>query len=442
MLRVLLYHGEAYGNLGDEAMLLCAARRIRRCLGSVHFVVPRAAGAPLPDLGAVTEVEPPGAFTKQLAARLVPLRRLRARLEGRRRSALPWLIRSLTVRAGGLGPWRRILRELRDCDAVYFVGAANLNDLARYLCLLPKCLLAEEAHRLGKPAVFSSQMVGPLELPWARRMMGRTLQQADLFSIRDGGVSREALRGVADDPDALPIVGDEALSLPPAPSDRAQAFLERCGVDGGGPFAVLHFRETDYTGPTEAHYRKIADALDRTRARARFVFLPMSRHLHDDRRCGEAIRRRMRRPEKLHVLDCPPSAELARAVVQRARWVAALSYHVQVFALAAGRPMCLLTSGRYYGVKARGMRMLVGPQTPLCDLSACDADDIARAMQGLERDGAERCEAIAAVRDRLLRANDLPVDALARALGAGRRADGGRSGDRRAQPAASERGSR
>src|ERR1700732_877804 len=60
---VFLDHGEAYGNLGDEAMLQSALRRLSAHLGPVRFVVPRQERRPLPSLAGFDIQEVPSPYT-------------------------------------------------------------------------------------------------------------------------------------------------------------------------------------------------------------------------------------------------------------------------------------------------------------------------------------------------------------------------------------------
>ena len=416
MTRVFLYHGEAYGNLGDEAMLLAAVERIRRCLPDVSFVVHRRDGAPMPDIGQVEWAQPPSEIVTQLPGRRRTPRRLWDALAG----PLPRRIaRRLSDPKRMPDDWRALLEQLRRCDAVYMVGAANLNDYAAYPCVLPKYAVACAAAEMGIPVIASAQTVGPVSRPWVRRMIRQLVETCESFSIRDGGVSYQHLGLSGQAAEAIPIVGDEAFSLSPADTGAVEAFLKAGGVDVDRPFGVLQFRPTDYTAETSGHYQKLADALDSADSPCQFVFLPMSGYLHDDGSAGQAIRAAMRDPGKLVVLPTPADARMARGIVAAAQWAMALSYHVQVFAMAAGRPMAALTSGPYYGVKAEGMRLLVGDSLPVCDLATATVASLVRVIEALDGYQGQAWPAALEAREKIQQANDLPVEALAAAVAEG-----------------------
>jgi len=417
MMRIFLYHGEAYGNLGDEAMLLEAVERIRKRLGDVSFVVHRRGDAPLPDIAEADFVETPSEIVAELADRLRAVRRICDVVDKWLPNPLPVLVaRQLADSRRMPQAWRRLLQHIRRCDAVYMVGAANLNDYARYTCVLPKWLVARAAGETGIPVIASAQMVGPIRRPWVRRMICKLIARCESFSIRDGGVSHQQLGLTGRDAEAMPIVGDEAFGLAPAGPQAVGEFLRGGGVSTDRPFGLVQFRSTDYVTGTSGHYRKLADALSRSKTKRQLVFLPMSNYLHDDAAVGRAVREMMSCPERLTVLPRPADARMARGVVAAADWVMSLSYHVQVFAIAAGKPLAALSSGPYYALKAEGMRLLLDGQLPVRDLSAATVASLVETIEGLDACAGQAPPAVSDACRRLREVNDLPIEALATAV--------------------------
>ena len=300
---IYLDHGGAYGNLGDEAMLTNAARRIRECIGSVRFIIPREEGAPLPDVGPCVEIPSPNTKIAALGMGLVRIGPLRRFLEQFRYYPILRRMRKMVVGNRALSPWNTLLEHVENAAAVYLVGAANLNDFARYSCLLPRYLLVEQAHQLGVPVVVSSQTVGPLKLPWTRQAVYDMWRRAHFFSVRDGGVSHALLASMGIDPHSAPIVGDEALTLPGCNMGVVKRFLLSVGVDPSRPFALFHFRATDYLRSTKRHLSKLAAAIDMARVDERILFLPMSywRHSGEDEQVGATIRSILAKPEEFVV---------------------------------------------------------------------------------------------------------------------------------------------
>jgi len=411
--RIYLDHGEAYGNLGDDAMLLNAVRRIRQRIGPCSFVLPVKAGCPMPEVEDCTVILSPratmSAWAQGLRLLSVPVRLVRRgtpdavwRLAGAAMARWPH---------AGRG-WHRAVVELCACDALYCVGAANMNEWAKRGPLLMKWALIKTAGRLGKPVIVSSQTIGPFRSHWTLEKTVEAVRSADHFSFRDRHVSLDILTEAGVDTSGLPEVGDEAFSLPRA-----------AGVDPGRPFGLIHFRATDYVRRTAPHYPKLAAALDRLPTDAQLAFLPMSRGFHSppDVECAAAIRAQMRRPERLFVLECPTDPRLARRLVAMARWVAALSYHLQVFALAEAVPVLLLVSGDYYRQKAAGLNGWTEGRMPMADLDAVSADDLCDRILGLEQHRQGHATVLREAAAKVAAVNDLPVEALARCLGCGKR---------------------
>lgn len=418
MYRIYLEHGEAYGNLGDEAMLMNAARRLRRALGEVEFVVPKIGDEPLPDIGAVKVIPSPRPAINRLMHRLVPFGRVRKWMHQQEYDPLAMVTPLMMRLLGGIGEWNTLLEQLRSCDGVYFVGAANLNDFARFNCVLPKYALWAQAQSLGKPVIMSSQTVGPLEMAWPQQMVRRMATQSKFFSVRDGGVSKNKLVSIGVDPEHIHFVGDEAFSLPPAPESDVDSYLRRAGVASDRPFALLHFRGTDYTQSTSDYYRIIAEALDQVETDAQVCFLPMSYWTHStqDEECGRSIKAFMRHPDKLIVLPTLRDVTVAKGLFQKAWWAAGLSYHVQVFALSATCPILILSSGDYYRVKAEGMHQLLEKRVPLLHIDGLDPSELAEAMAELESDRDRQVGHLRAIGERVRAVNDGPVNAMREAV--------------------------
>jgi len=428
--RIYMQHGEAYGNLGDEAMLVNAVRRIQARLGPCEFVLPCQPGRPLPAVPGGRLVPAPRLFLSWLSEHSGRAGMLSRRAARRLPWDMPWracaaLQRHCAPSGVPASGWPRFLASLATCDAIYCVGAANMNENTRRNALLTKWLLVQHGRRLRIPVIVSSQGLGPLRTRWALECVVETLQSADHFSLRDHGPSRELLRDAGVSSSRILEVGDEAFSLPPSDVESARAFLVEAHVDPDRPFGVVHFRGTDYIRPTRRHYPALAAALDGLSEAVQIVFLPMSygHRTQPDLQCARAIRDRMSRPHRLRLLRCPDRPQVARRLVGMAAWVVSLSYHLQVFALAGQVPMIPLISGPYYRQKARGILGWTGDVVKPIDLDRTPVKDIGGKLGGLlERAGKQR-ETLRAARARIEKVNDLPLRALARAIGTQRTGD-------------------
>jgi len=421
MKTIYLDHGEAYGNLGDEAMLLNAVRKIRKALGEdTHFIMPKREDAPLPELENVRFFSPAryeleNAFNK-LKENGFTERHPTLAKNDRIQRLIAW--RTLHYKPRKFSFWTQMLGLLERCDAVYCVGAANFNHLGRYLCLLPKYMLCHEAKRRRIPLIVSSQTVGPLDIDWTQKLLRKTIDMATHFSVRDGGISMDCIKQIGADTHKVESVGDEALSLPPSEESVTDQYLKDSGASPDAPYLVFHYRSTDYTQDTERFYPTLAAAFDKLPDGYQVYFQPMSywSHSGDDQACGEAIRSHMQKPEKLQVLKTTRDVSVAKGVIMKSQGVIALSYHVQVFALSAAKPIIILTSGSYYKVKAEGMRRLLKGSAPLIDLEEDGVDTITQLIRDWLHGAKQQSRNLANIRQQLLEVNDAPVEALVAAL--------------------------
>ncbi len=418
MYRIYLEHGEAYGNLGEEAMLLNAARRLRAEIGDVEFVVPQVNNSPLPSIEGGRLIQSPYPSMREAMKKLMPFSRVRRKIHSLEYDPLALSVLHLMRWVGGVGRWRKMIGHLSTCDGVYFVGCANLNDFARISFVLPKYALLREAVTRDIPVVVSSQTVGPLSISWVQTLVRKMVEEATYFSARDKGVTEKYLSRAGVNPSSIQFSGDEAFTLPAADEGSVTSYLKNSGVDPSEPLALVHFRATDYTQQTGHHYETLARALDDASVDAKLCFLPMSygEHSGDDAECGNAIRGRMQEPERLTVLEPSTDVKVVRALFNRARWALGLSYHVQVFSVSAACPFALLTSGDYYETKAEGVHNLVEREVPLVSLSEATSSDIVEAVESLESEQKHYRKHLRSVRDQILEVNDGPVDAMASVL--------------------------
>lgn len=417
MFRIYIDHGEAYGNLGDEAMLISATQRIREELNEVEFIIPCRDDEPLPNIEKSTIILSPLPRLYFITRTLSLLGKI-TRNFSYKSDFVPLFFTEILNSNLSIFSWRYYVDIFRDCDALYSVGAANLNDFTRFNSLFFRSMLISQFYKLGIPSIVSSQAIGPLELTWTKTMVRRAIQQSTYFSLRDGGISKDILASEGFDLQNLPFVGDEAFSLSLAPVDVARLFLQDQGIDPDLPFALFHFREKDYTQSTISYYSKIAEAFDSVSTKANILFIPMSywKHSGNDEECGKSIKKAMLNPEKFQVLRTTRNVHLVRRLVDMASWTMALSYHVQVFSLSSARPMALLSSGKYYSIKARGMQMLVGNGIPLIDIEQTSVQELCSCMEYLDSNPSSMIDALNKSRSLVQGVNDGPIKALAQTL--------------------------
>lgn len=416
---IFIDHGEAYGNLGDEAMLIAATSRIRSVYPNVRFLLPKSQDGPLPNIGEPFDmVTPPSHLLEEGVTwlkRFWIFHRFSYFFRNDRRFRIA---AQMLLRFAPTPKYRAFRNQIQSCAAVYFVGAANFNDIGRLVCLLPRYLLFLEARKQGVPVIISSQTIGPLELDWTKHTVRLLALQSRFFSVRDGGVSHRLFETLGVPLEKVPFTGDEAFSLQPASADEIDSYLKETSLEPDTKPVLFHFRATDYTQNTEKFYARLAGLLDTIPDMYPVCFLPMSygEHSGKDEICGEAIRALMKHPEKCHILPSTENVRIVRALVERSRAVFSLSYHVQVFALAAAKPLLILTCGDYYRVKSQGMRDLAGALAPVIALDQDDEETLLQTFQAWMKDWENQKPALRELRGSILNCNDLPLTALENAI--------------------------
>ena len=415
--RVFVDHGEAYGNLGDEAMLVSALARLRRHLGDCVFVIPREGNRPLPALGsfAVEHVPSPFVSFARASARLEWLTGRLARLRLMRVDGLQWRLRAATALAK-----REVQSHLRGCDAFYGVGAADFNDF-NALGAAYKCWLYDVARPLVRVAAVSAQGIGPVRNAELAGLMRRTFDRLDLLSFRDCRYSAEFVSSLGALSCRTRIVGDEAFSLTPAENAARDRYLAEAGLSPDEPFIAVHWRATDYVQETAWLYSRVAKIFQAASRRhgLPLVFFPMSYDVHSrhDDECCAAIRQLMDEPARL--LMAPPNRDVAlvKAAIGASRFTLGLSYHVHVFGLSQGVPAIIAYSGDYYRFKSEGLAGFYAAPTAAADIADAQGEAGAmRAIEALRGVGPEVREDIVTRNRSILASNDWTIAEMSRLL--------------------------
>jgi polysaccharide pyruvyl transferase WcaK-like protein len=427
-------HGEAYGNQGDEAMLLNALERLERYLGPCEFILPGEPGKPLPSqLPKVETVLPPHReferWSQQFAKFLGLCQRLPllGRVVREPKNTTVWKMAALWIDIK-INLWQRgilkspgkdlqpFLEALKDCDIFYGVGAADFNDFWLQ-GVIYKSWLYTLASRYVRVSAVSAQGIGPLETKWARRRMARAFSHLNLLSFRDFSLSQKIVEAEKVNHVRYQVVGDEALTLATGNKEAVEELLRRSGLPEGASFIAVHFRTTDYTQDTSFLEAQIASLLDRIVEIVPhfFVFFPMSHHLHSgiDEDYGAAIKHNMRWKERFCVAPFHADVKVIKGAVGQARYSMGLSYHVHVFSFSQGHPAIILFTGDYYRCKSEGLVSFYGKPSVAFDLAKTGDDQILGAIQELEDEYPIACENIEKVNEHLVRVNDWTLRDLA-----------------------------
>lgn len=425
LVRIYLDHGEAYGNLGDEAMLITAIDRLNEYLGDCTFVIPIQDGRPLPDLNANIKLVKPPRWIFRVAGRLVraffhlvtyiPYVNRFVPSEKEEFGALVWrsvdrilnlLMPILLVLPNKVS---RTISVLKTCDVFYGVGAASLNDY-NLRDIVYRAWLYNAVKPWVKVSVVSSQGLGPFTIEWSRTKMKEAFENVDILSFRDCHYSKSIVEELQPCNVKYSIVGDEAFSLAVNDEEKSAKLLRESGLEDERTFIAFHFRTTDYTKDTNFLIPKVAALLDELCEVVPhyLVFFPMSYHTHSrcDQQCGKAIKESMLQPDRLLLTPLCKDPRTVKGAIGEAAYSLGLSYHVHVFALSQGKPAIILYTGEYYRYKSEGLIDFYGEPCKALDLEQISVEEFLRTIRELENDYDSALKNIAAVNEHIRDIND------------------------------------
>lgn len=196
---VYVDHGEAYGNLGEEAMILNALARIEDYLHPRKIYITHPADEPLPTGGNPRVEDAPSPFRAFREAaekwqrrlrrlRKVPVLRRWIRAEGDVSywRLLAWIDGRFPYLSGlrGNDEVRRFLSALEDSRVYYHVGMSGLNEFWEHGLVFKRWVLQQARERV-ELVVLSSQGLGPVSTASTRNEMRQLLRLADIISLRD-----------------------------------------------------------------------------------------------------------------------------------------------------------------------------------------------------------------------------------------------------------------
>lgn len=242
----------------------------------------------------------------------------------------------------------RLLRDLRNCDLLFFGGGSIIKELyasvgrGPYSTLLMVLLTVTFARQVArKPIVMSNIGVGPLRTPRGRQLAGLILRQVNVLSVRDRKSYDTCLEiGLA--PARVQLVPDAVFVNPPA------AFVDVARRPGAatGKLQVALNLNYDIENPSnwETFQQNLADAL-----RALHVEQPLAIHavpmqsafkaMHDGRVLAEF---RARIPEIEMHLHQPEDHRAAAAIIDRCDLLLSERLHALVMAAILGKPFLAL----------------------------------------------------------------------------------------------------
>jgi polysaccharide pyruvyl transferase WcaK-like protein len=439
-LTVWLEHSAGRWNVGDDALLVSAARRIEKWLGPVRLILSG------PGVGALPSGLPPYEtapslqteldeavlqFRDQFATTLATWDLAEFRMDenwlrGDARiyqivaTGLAARVRAAVTLGVPLGSpgLESAVAAMSRCDLLYVVGDNSFNDFypagvvgRRWICRI--------ARLCGARVALSSQGLGPLESRWGLGNLSRMLRDVDFVSLRDGRYGQDRIREAAPDFDAR-VTGDEAFQLAVS-REGGDRLLEHAGIRLREPFVAVNFRKTDCLRDTRALAPRLAALLDgiAERSGTLLAFVPMSygEHWGDDIAYAGEIRSHMRFGASLRIFPLDADVGAVKAAVGQALYTFGTSYHMHVFGLSQNRPAIILYTGRYYRTKSEGLASFYPGAACALNLDVVDDARVLAAAERAEIDTDRRRETLSEANRKIILENDWILQQLARRTG-------------------------
>jgi polysaccharide pyruvyl transferase WcaK-like protein len=280
-------------------------------------------------------------------------------------------------------PWLRIINPRRNpfraiatlfsVDAYFIAGAIPFHD--NFRLMLQQFLYAVIVKMRGRRFIVNAVSVQPIVKPACKRLFRWTERLADSFSVRDAEAQANAESLGARTPVAR-TVDPGMLCKPASPQAvdilwRGESLPAGVPVCGIGPHVFVNrtrYFDSRYEFKIEyqdfsdqeldAYYDSMAATADMLAERGPVVFFSLSTRMPpgDDREACEWIVRRMKRPERAHIVRGEYTAAELMGMLGRLDHYVSTRLHGYALALGAGVPTVAIE----FHAKMRGLAQELG----------------------------------------------------------------------------------
>ena len=226
----------------------------------------------------------------------------------------------------------KVFSALRRCDVLLSGGGSLLQDTTSTRSIFYYLAVMHTARLMGKPVMLYANGIGPVRKEGNRRKTRSAVEKASIVTLRDHG-SQQELREMGVKRTDLRVTADPVFRLPPAPAERAEELLKRCGLPEGTAFAVVSVRSWPNT---EGFSRQLAEVCDDIRRKYGMELLFMMMQPSRDREATERVRRAMKEPS--YLLDCPCTPRDLMGILGKAKLCLAMRLHTLIFAARMAVP--------------------------------------------------------------------------------------------------------
>lgn len=399
--RLLMLSGVSANNIGDDAMLIACHRDLSALLPEADI---RVLAARPKMCGYLEQSRTMSLGSDLFAAFAMPDfkhpmlreldRRLDMSLDSSRRILRGFDLLNKTRawfdggESGLTDQEKTMLEHFMWADVVFDVGGANLNSIWKAY-FYNKCFSFLLAGTLGKPLILSGQSIEPLNNDTDRQLLSMALAQAVCITTRESISYARALElGVSKN--VLHLTGDDALTLPAAPSDAVRNILCKESAPKGRKLVAFQFRNYLELNDPNIHLT-IASALDHLleRVDADLLGVPLHYATCDEREHLSLIRSKLKHPERFHLIKGHYTPSELKGLIGTTEMAIGISYHFFIFSTSSGVPCLPLFTGLHYTQKFNGLADLYGLETPGAELTRTDSEsiaDLAMTLYGKRRD--------------------------------------------------------
>ena len=375
-MRILVFPGGSFANLGDTAMLLTALARMKELWPEAHFELLTNEAVWLTECVPGCAPVPLRGAKRWLRVRALP-KFLFPKIPPRARDAFP-LAPSRFWRLGGwlYPPDFRDAREFANAlfgaDLCVLAGCGLINDEFAFAAMRALDIF-DVAIRGGVPTAMLGQGFGPVQNAALARRAREVLPQVGLLLLRERLAGPGLLKQFGVPEGKIVVTGDDAVEM---------SFRERPSVPGNR--IGVNLRLAAYSGLEEKIVEMVRSVVAKKTRLWQTDATGIPILIAGANSDSQTVERLLENPAKEEKIP-RGSAALVQVIrrVGKCRIVVTGSYHAGVFALAQGIPVVTIARTNYYRGKFDGLAGQFG--AGCCVLAADDGHFTEKLDAAMER---------------------------------------------------------
>ncbi len=382
--KIFLDHGLGYRNLGDEAILLNAIRKLNWNFPGCDIIIPTKSIKLMPSQLPENIKYVPS--VRILFTSMGNLCNFQQKLYNKKiKVDITKYIEKLINYIKKISHWglfKRLLNSISSCDIFYGAGGAYFNDYFPSGLLYKRWMYNQIPD--GTISVLSSQGFGPIKNLWSLNVFEQAVNNLDIVTFRDYSNSKKIFNNI-DFSGRTYTTGDEAFDLPKANEKEIKEYFSSIKLDYNTSFIAFHYRNTDYTQETKHLITKLAAIIDNIDKNIdkEILFVPMKyggSH-ESDISFGNKIKKLTSNSTKMYIGPKCKNARTIKGVIGQADITMGLSYHLHVFGTSQNIPPVIIYSGDYYRMKSEGLLGWYGLKKQMIDIeSVCITEVVNRVL--------------------------------------------------------------